>query len=208
MLFVIFPRTSGMPNIWHTYMVTYDSFMVIVKTLILIKYWQSVNLFCCKKFTPEAYLEPSWTSTINLFVVFARKLQHWCWTIGRQSFKISADSIFFEICSWVKDFFFEWNFNISFCRIRSLSILLKRNRAWEKLLGKLLGKSYGAWYMLFVICPRRLRTLKFWLTYVITYDNFMVIVKTWILKKYWQSVNLFCCKNFTPEAYLEPSRNI
>ena len=106
MLFVIFPRTSGTPKFWHTYMVTYDNFMAIVKTWILIKYWQSVNLFCCKKFTPDVYLEPSWTSTINLFVVFARKLQHRCWTVGRQSFTLSADSIFFEICSWVKDFFF------------------------------------------------------------------------------------------------------
>ena len=62
--------------------------------------------------------------------------------------------------------FFEWNFNISFCRITNL-------------LGKSLGKWYGACYILFGICPRTSRMTKVWHTYVIMYGNFRVTVEPW-----------------------------
>ena len=56
------------------------------------------------------------------------------------------------------DFFFERNFNISFCQISNLSLYLNGKKALEKLLGKSLGKRYNAWYMLFGICPSMSRT--------------------------------------------------
>ena len=63
------------------------------------------------------------------------------------------------------------------------------------MLGKLLGKRYYAWYMLFVICPPMSRTPKFWCTYVITHNNFMGIVEPhktqfgWLVKPTCYQVN-------------------
>ena len=47
-----------------------DKFLKLTLT-ILNKYWHSVTFFAVK-FTPETYLEPSQTSTINLFLWFSR----------------------------------------------------------------------------------------------------------------------------------------
>ena len=43
--------------------------------------------------------------------------------------------------------------------------------------GKSLGKRYNT--MVFGVCPCTPRTPKFWYTYMMMYDNFMIIVKPW-----------------------------
>lgn len=49
-----------------------------------------------------------------------------------------------------------------------------------------LGKRYDTWYMIFGISPHTSCIPKIWHMYVITYGNFMVIVKPWIISG-------FCC---------------
>ena len=56
------------------------------------------------------------------------------------------------------------------------------------MLGKSLGKSCDPWYMLFGICSRTSRRPKLWHTYVITYGNFMGIVKPWVI---WSATSNF-----------------
>ena len=90
----------------------------------------------------------------------------------KQSFTLSSDSFLkyiYRVKEWI---FFKYNFNISFCRISNLSFHLNKNElrknCWENHYVK------GVTPDIIGICPR---TPKFWHTYVITYGDFMVIVK-------------------------------
>ena len=49
---------------------------------------------------------------------------------------------------------------------------IKQEPAWEKLLGKSLGKRYDPRYLLFGICPRTSHMSKHWYMYKIMYSNF------------------------------------
>ena len=69
---------------------------------------------------------------------------------------------------------FKWNFNISFCQINP-SFYLNKDKL-KKYLGKLLGKRCDSWYISFGICLHTSCTTKFWHTYVIKHNNFMIIV--------------------------------
>ena len=51
--------------------------------------------------------------------------------------------------------------------------------------------------MLFYLCPRTLRTPKFWHTYVITHGDFMVIVELWHGPDNFQKLAYESCRNNT-----------
>ena len=53
-----------------------------------------------------------------------------------------------------------------------MHLKIKQEPAWEKLLGKSLGKRYDPRYLLFGICPRTSHMSKHWYMYKIMYSNF------------------------------------
>ena len=53
-----------------------------------------------------------------------------------------------------------------------MPLKIKQEPAWEKLLGKSLGKRYDPRYLLFGICPRTSHMSKHWYMYKIMYSNF------------------------------------
>ena len=59
-----------------------------------------------------------------------------------------------------------------FSRTHFMHLKIKQEPAWEKLLGKSLGKRYDPRYLLFGICPRMSHMSKHWYMYKVMYSNF------------------------------------
>ena len=112
----------------------------------------------------------------------------------KQSFALSSGGIFFwNIFLGLRHGFFKWDLDISFCQISNLLFYWSKNEL-RKNLGKSLGKRYDVCYVFFGISSNTSHTSKFWHIYMITYDNFMVIVEPCELGVSWKLLSTFLKK--------------